>query len=325
MNKKIIAIALAALLFALSLRAEAQQPAKLPRIGVLWPDSAPSPRIEEFRQGLRDLDYIEGQNIIIEYRYAEGRRDRLADLAAELVRLKVDVIVALSTLAARPARKATGTIPIVTVSGDPVGTGLVASLARPGDNITGLSFFSPDLVGKRLELLKEAVPRLSRVAILWDVEGPAKIREFKEAEAVAPDLGLHIQSLGVRTPNPDLDEAFQSAVKGRATGLLTLGNPLTLSYHKRIVDLAIKNRLPSMYDSKQFVEAGGLMTYGPNFSDLYRRSAVFVDKILKGAKPADLPVELPTKFELLINLKAAKQIGLTIPPNVLARADRVIK
>jgi putative ABC transport system substrate-binding protein len=305
--------------------AQAQQPAKVPRIGVLWPDSAPSPRIEEFRQGLRDLGYVEGQNMIIEYRYADGRRDRLPALAAELVHLKVQVIVALSTLAAVPAKKATTTVPIVTVSGDPIGTGLIASLARPGGNVTGLSFFSPDLVGKRLELLKEVVPRLSRVAILWDVEGPAKIQEFKEAEAAAPALGLQIQSLGVRAPNPDLDGAFQSAVKARATGLLTLGNPLTLTHHHRIVDLAIKTRLPSMYDSKQFVEAGGLMTYGPNFSDLYRRSAVFVDKILKGAKPAELPVEQPTKFELVINLKTAKQIGLTIPPNVLARADRVIK
>lgn len=306
------------------LTARAQQP-KAPKIGVLWPDSAPSPRIEEFREGLRHLGYVEGQNITIEYRYADGRRDQLPDLAAELVRLKVHVIVALSTLAAVPAKAATTTIPIVTVSGDPIGTGLIASLARPGGNITGLTFFSPDLVGKRLELLKEVVPRLTRVAILWDVEGPAKIQEFKEAEAAARSLGLQIQSLGVRAPDPELDEAFQSAVKRRANGLLTLGNPLTLGHHKRIVDLAIKNRLPSMYDSRQFVQVGGLMTYGPNFSDLYRRSAVFVDKILKGTNPADLPVEQPTKFEFVINLNTAKALGIDIPPTLLARTDEVIE
>ncbi len=325
MNKGIVMCLLATSILASVHLAEAQQVKKMPRIGVLWPDSAPSSRIEEFRQGLKELGYVEGRNIIVEYRYAKGKRDRLPDLTAELVRLKVDVIVALSTLAARPAKKVTNTIPIVTISGDPIGTGLVTSLARPGGNVTGLTFFSPDLIGKRLEFLKEVVSGLSRVAILWDADGPAKLLEFKEAERTAPTLGIRLQSLEIRAPNPDLEGAFQAAVKGRVHGLVVLGNPLTSTLRGQIVERAAENRLPSMFDAKEFPEAGGLMSYGPNFSDLYRRAAYYVDRILKGAKPADLPVEQPTKFELVINLKAAKQIGLTIPPNVLARADRVIK
>jgi putative ABC transport system substrate-binding protein len=325
MRKKVIGSTLSAMLVAFCVAAEAQQAGKVPRIGVLWPDSAPAVRIEEFRQGLRDLGYVEGQNVAIEYRYADGKRDRLPELAAELVRLKVDVIVALTTLAARPAKQATKTTPIVMISGDPIETGLITSLARPGGNVTGLTFLSPDLVGKRMELLKEVVPRLSRVAILWDSEGPAKRVEFKEAEAAAPTLGLQIQSLKIQAPSPDLDGVFGSAATGRAGALLTLGNPLTLEHRKQIAELAVKSRLPSMFDSIHFVEVGGLLSYGPNFSELYRRSAIYVDKILKGAKPADIPVEQPSKFEFFANLKTANQIGLTIPPNVLVRADKVIK
>jgi putative ABC transport system substrate-binding protein len=308
-----------------SLAAEAQQAGKIPQVGVLWPDSGPSTRVEAFRQGLRDLGYTEGKNIVVEYRYADGKRDRLPELAGELVRLKVDVIVAISTLAALPAKKSTTTIPIVMVSGDPVGTGLVASLARPGDNVTGLTAFSPDLVGKRLELFKEVVPRPSRVAVLWDAAGPSKILEFREAETSAPALGLQLHSLEVRSPRPDLEGAFAAASRVRVQGLLVLGNPLTQTYREQIVDMALKHRLPSMFDGRDFSEAGGLMSYGPNLSDLFRRAATFVDRILRGAKPADLPVEQPTKFELVVNLKTAKALGLTIPPSLLARADEVIQ
>jgi putative ABC transport system substrate-binding protein len=324
-SKVLVPAALGAMLFALGSFAEAQSRSKIPRIGLLYPESAPSPRVEEFRRGLADLGYIEGRNIAIEYRYAKGNRKQLSDMAMELAQLKVDVIVTLTTLAARPAKEATDAIPIVAVSGDPVGTGLVASLSRPGGNVTGLAFLSPDLVGKRLELLKEVIPRLTRVAVLWDEEGPAKRIEFKEAKLEAPKLGLQIQSLEIRAPAPDLESVFRSAKNERAEGLLTLGNPLTLKHAGRITDLAAKNRLPSMYDSIQFVEAGGLVSYGPEFSHLYRRAAYYVDRILKGAKPANLPVERPAKFEMFVNLNTAKQIGLTIPPNVLARADKVMK
>jgi len=312
-------------LLAAPLAAQAQPAAKIPRLGLLWPDSPPSPRVDEFRRGLRELGYAEGTTIVIEYRYAEGKRDRLPELAAELVRLKVDVIVALSTLAALPAKKATAAIPIVMTSGDPVGTGLVASLARPGGNVTGLTAFSPDLVGKRLELLKQAIPGLVRVAVLWDSAGPSKIIEFKEAEATAPALGLQLQSLEVRAPHPDLQAAFGAASRERAQGLVVLNNPLTLTYRAQIAAMAISNRLPSMFDGRDYAEAGALISYGANVSDLFRRAAIYVDKILKGAKPADLPVEQPTKFELIINLKTAKALGLTIPPAVLARADEVIE
>jgi putative ABC transport system substrate-binding protein len=301
------------------------QPGKVPRVGLLWPDSPPSPRIDEFRRSLLDLGYAEGKTIVIEYRYAEGKRDRLPELADELVRLKVDVLVAFSTLAALPAKKATAAIPIVMISGDPVGTGLVASLARPGGNVTGLTAFSPDLVGKRLELLKQAVPTLVRVAVLWDAAGPSKLLEFKEAQAAAPALGLQIQSLEVRAPHPDLEGAFGAASRGRAQGLVVLNNPLTLTYRAQIVGMTVRNRLPAMFDGREYAEPGGLMSYGANVSDLFRRAATFVDRVLRGAKPAELPVEQPTKFELIINLKTAKALGLTIPPAVLARADEVIE
>jgi putative tryptophan/tyrosine transport system substrate-binding protein len=326
MTKNIFCIALGAVLFAVSFPVQAQQPPKkIPRIGILYPESAPSPRIEEFQRGLRELGYNEGQNIILEYRYADGKRERLPELAADLVRLNVNVIFAPTTLAASPAKNATSTIPIVMVSGEPVETGLVASFAHPGGNVTGLAAFSPDLIGKRLEILKQVVPQASRVGVLWDSEGPAKILEFKEGQAVAPTLGIQIQSLPIQAPSPDIEGAFKAAIKGKVQALVVLGNPLTLGYNRQIVELATRHRLPSISDARQFVEVGGLVSYGPNFSDVYRRAAIYVDKILKGAKPADLPVEQPTKFEFVINLKAAKQIGLTIPPNVLARADKVIR
>jgi len=327
MSKKSIRLALCALLFALCLPAQAQQPKKIPRIGYLSALSQPadSYRREAFRQGLRELGYIEGQNITIEYRYADGKLDRLADLAAELVRLKVDIIVTQSTLDAYAARQSTSTIPIVTTaSGDAVGTGLVASLARPGGNITGLTSLSRELSGKRLELLKETVRGLSRVAVLWNAANPDNAGDVEEAQVQAKTLGLELQSLEIRDPN-DFDGAFQNAVRKRAGALLPLADSLTINHQSLIVYLAAKSRLPTMHEQSEFVEAGGLMAYGPSVLGLFRHVATYVDKILKGRKPADLPVEQPMKFEFVINLKTAKQIGLTIPPNVLVRADKVFK
>jgi len=304
--------------------AEAQQATNLSRIGILAAGSplSESPRIEVLRQGLRELGYTEGKNVIFERRYAQGRVDRLPSLAADLVRLKVDIIVTGGRPSTRAGQQATSTIPIVmAAAGDPVGNKFVASLARPGGNITGLTTIRGDLTGKRLELLQEAVPKISRVAVLW---GPPAASNLKMTEAAARSLGLEFQSLEVRSPG-DLEDAFRAATKERAQALVALRNPIFLNQLTRIAELAIKSRLATIYDDKTFVEAGGLMSYGVHFPDLYRRAATYVDKILKGVKPVDLPVEQPTKFELVINLKTAKQIGLTIPPNVLARADRVIK
>jgi len=304
--------------------AHAQQPGKMPRIGYLVIGSEVGQVSEAFLQGLRDLGYVEGKNIIIEYRGDPQRREeRLPELAADLVRLKVDVIVALSPPAARAAKNATKTIPIVIRStGDPVQGGFVSSLARPGGNITGMTSISSELYGKRLELLKEIMLRLSRVAVLRNPNRGAS--DFKEMQSAARSLGLQLHSLEVRGPN-DFENAFRAAGKARAQALITIRTPLFNNHRKQIADLAIRSRLPAIYDERAYVEAGGLMSYGTNLADLERRAAVFVDKILKGTKPADLPVEQPKKFELVINLKAAKQIGLTIPPNVLARADRVIR
>jgi putative ABC transport system substrate-binding protein len=316
------AILLGALLLALSVHVDAQQPAKLPRIGLLRAGSPPDPMIEAFRQGLRDLGYVEGKSIVIEYRWAEGKNERLPDLAADLVRLGVDVIVPGGNAATRAAMSATKAIPIVMQSSDPVGTGLVASLARPGGNITGLSYLVTDLSGKRLELLKEALPKVSRVGLLSHFAGnPVELRETQDA---ARTLGVEVKILEVRDPK-DFERAFEAGKTARIGAISVLASPIFYAHRRSIVNLAAKYRLPASYNQSEFVEVGGLMSYGPPFRDLFRRTAVYVDKILKGSKPADLPVEQPTKFELVINLQTAKRIGLTIPPNVLVRADRVIR
>jgi putative ABC transport system substrate-binding protein len=317
---------LGSLLLAPCYRVQAQQLAGIPRIGILIAGSASSYllRVEALRQRLRELGYVEGKNIVIEYRYADGKLKQLADLAAELVRLKVDVIVTTgsNTLA---AKKASASIPIVfAVAGDPVGSGLVSSLAQPGGNITGLSLMAPDLDGKRLELLKEAFPKVARLAFLWVPVDSRGNLALTEMEAAAKALGVKLISLEVRSLD-DFDSAFARANREGAQALIATASPLINTQQRQVLDFAAKNRLPAMYETSEFVEAGGLMSYAPNFADLWRRAADYVDKILKGAKPADIPVEQPRKFEFVVNLKAAKQIGLTIPPNVLARADRVIK
>jgi putative ABC transport system substrate-binding protein len=294
-------------------------------VGYLVPASLSvhSSRLEAFRQGLRELGYVEGKSIRIEYRYAEGKQDRLNDLAAELVRLKVDVIVTSSTPGVLAVKRASTTIPIVFAAiGDPVRSGLVASLARPGGNITGLTILAPELSGKRLELLKEVFPKATRVAILWNATGPAL--SHIAAQAAAKALGLELLSLEVRDAD-DIESAFEGARRRGPQALVTTPGAVIDMNQKKIVDFAAKSRLPAMYAQLSFVDAGGLMAYAPSATDLWHRAALYVDKILKGAKPADLPVEQPTKFEFVINLKTAKQIGLTIPPNVLARADKVIK
>jgi putative ABC transport system substrate-binding protein len=326
-RKKVVGLVLSAMLLALGFPAEAEQAKKISTIGVLAAPSASfiSPRVNAFREGLHDLGYVEGKNIAIEYRYAEGKLDQLPALAAELVRLKVDVIVAVGTPAIKALKTATRTIPIVMATvGDPIGTGIVESLARPGGNITGLTILSPELSGKRLELLKETFPRVTRVAVLWNPSNQSNSIALKETQAASQALALQLQSLEVRSLK-DFEDAFESATRIGAHAIITLPDALINTHHRRISDFAAKNRLPAMYAGPEFVEAGGLMSYAPSYTDQFRRAAYYVDKILKGAKPAELPVEQPTKFELVINLKAAKQIGLTIPPNVLARADRVIK
>ena len=307
--------------------AAAQRPARIPRIGILIAASTSfySARVEALRQRLRELGYVEGKNIVIDYRYAEGKLERLPDLAAELVQLKVDVIVTAPSPGALAAKKASATIPIVFIdAADPVGTGIVSSLARPGGNITGLNVMAADLDGKRLELLKESFPNVARVAFLWQSGGLRGNLTLTEMEAAAKALGLKLQSLPVRGLD-DFDSAFARAKRDGAQALITTPNPLINTQQRQVLDFAAKNRLPAMYQTSEWVEAGGLMSYAPNFTDLWRRAADYVDKILKGAKPADLPVEQPKKFEFLVNLKTAKQIGVTIPANVLARADRVIK
>ena len=315
-------------LLAVAVIAQAQQSAKVPRIGYLTgatPDGQ-SARIEAFRQGLRELGYVEGKNIVIEYRYAEEKLDRLPALAAELVRLKVDVIVTGGSGNTRAAKNATNAIPIVMAQdADPVGNGFVASLARPGGNITGLATLAPEIGGKQLELLNEIVPKLSRVAVLGaSSTTPGTVQQRREIELAAGAFKVQLQYLDVLGLK-DIETAFRAASKGRADAVLVLRGSVLGSHGRHISEFAVKSRLPAIYGTRQSVEAGGLMSYGVNFTDLERRAATYVDKILKGAKPADLPVEQPTKFEFIINLKAAKQIGLTIPPNVLVRADRVIR
>ncbi len=304
--------------------ASAQQPQNIPRVGILFIGGRDQPHLEAFKQGLRDRGYIEGKNIALEYRYAEGREDRLPELAAELVQVKVDVIVVTADISAQAAQRATKTLPIVVTTGDPVTWGLADSLAKPGGNVTGLSVLLADLSGKRVEILKETFPKLSRVAALWNPTGRVASPVFKETSAAAQALSLQLHSFEVQTLQ-DIEKALVEIPKLRSSALLVLLTPLVTLHSKRIVELALKQHLPGMYPTRQFAEEGGLMAYGPLIGDLYRRAATYVDKILKGAKPADLPVEQPMKFEFVINLKTAKQIGLTIPPNVLARADKVIR
>jgi putative tryptophan/tyrosine transport system substrate-binding protein len=326
-SKIVICSLLTVFLFTVSL-AQAQQPAKVPRIGYLIGQSRStgSGRIDPFRQGLRELGYVEGKNIVIEWRSAEEKLDRLPALAAELVRLKVDVIVTAGRIPTRTAKEATSTIPIVmTQDSDPVANRFVASLARPGGNITGLSTLAPELSGKRLELLKETIPKLSRVAVFGTSTLLGSAQMLREVDLAAKSFGVTLQYVDVLSPK-DIESAFRAAGKGRADGVLMMvAGAVTFPHRTEIAELAVKNRLPVIYANSLFVDAGGLMSYSANIPDLDRRAAVYVDKILKGAKPADLPVEQPTKFEFIINLKTAKQIELTIPPNVLARADRVIR
>jgi putative ABC transport system substrate-binding protein len=332
MGRQLRRTALASILFAgvflaIAVTVEAQQPNKVPRIGFL---SANSPsiilaRVERFRQDLRELGYVEGKNIIVEYRYAEGKYDRLPMLVAELVRLKVDLIISTGPTSTRATKAATATIPIVmTQDPDPVGNGFVASLAHPGGNITGLSSLAPEISGKQLELLKETVPKLSRVAVLGTSTFPGQALDLREVGLAAGPLSVQLQSLDVLGPK-DIETAFRAASDQRAEAFILLRSAILDAQLTRIIEYVVKNRLPAIYRASQYVEAGGLMSYGVNVTDLDRRAATYVDKILKGAKPADLPIEQPKKFELIVNLKAAKQIGLTIPPNVLAKADKVIK
>jgi putative ABC transport system substrate-binding protein len=330
MKQKITVLTLSAMLFALSLPAHAQQPKKVPRIGYLssGDPASDSTRAETIRRGLRDLGYIEGQNIAIEYRYAEEKRDRFPELAAELVRLKVDIIVvAGGGRTIRAAKNATKTIPIVMagLGADPVEAGLVESLAYPGGNVTGLTNLGPELGGKRLELLKEAVPKLARVAVLYASGSSSSVLQMKEVLPIAARaLKLTLQPWEIRAAD-GFEKVFAALNKQRPDGLYVLGGPLMNANQKRTVGFALKSRLPSMYYNREGVVAGGLMYYGADITESYRRVAYYVDRILKGAKPADLPVEQPTKFELVINLKTAKQIGVTIPPEVLARATKLIK
>jgi len=328
MRKEFICLALSTMLLALGLPAQAQQPKKIARIGYLVPSTAAANAInfEALQQGLRELGYVEGKTFVLEVRYAEARFERLPELARELVGLKVDLIVTLTDVAIAAVKRETQTIPIVmATSTDPVATGFVASLARPGGNVTGLSSISSELSGKRLELLREVVPGLSRVALIWNPDVRGAVLDYNATEGAARSLRLQLQSVEVLRAE-DFDRAFSAITKERAQALIMSGsNPVAFANRGQIASFAQRNRLPSMYAQKEYVDDGGLMSYGPSLPDMYRRAATFVDKILKGAKPADLPVEQPTKFELVINLKTAQQIGVTIPPNLLARADRVIK
>jgi putative ABC transport system substrate-binding protein len=322
--KKQICIGLSALILLAALKVEAQQSGKVPRIGIVFIGGRDQPHLESFKQGLRELGYVEGKNILLEYRYAEGKYDRLPGLVAELVSEKVDVIVTTSSISTRAARQATKTIPIVMTSGSPVERGLAESFSKPGGNVTGLSVFALELSGKRLELLKETVPKMTRVAALWSSSENESVMGFKETQDAAKALSLRMQSVEWGETGK-MEKTFADLTRTRVDALVVVLGPLVTLHSKLIVELALKQRLPGMYPTRQFAEEGGFMAYGPLVGDLYRRAAVYVDKILKGAKPADLPVEQPTKFELVINLKTAKQIGLTIPPQVLARADKVIK
>ena len=327
MKAKLPVYVLAALILPTIHLAEAQQQAKVHRIGFLGAASASTltGQLDAFREGLRELGYIEGKNIVVEYRYADSKVDRLPELAAELVSFNVDVIVTYQTPSVLALKKASATIPIVfAMLSFPVENGIIASFARPGGNATGLTVLSEELNGKRLELLKETTPKVTRIGVLSNLANPTQPLEWKEIQAAALGLGLTLKSLGLRSAK-DFDSVFEAALQARAQALINLPEALLVDNLNRIVAFAAKNKLPAMYSSPEFVQAGGLMSYSPIITDLWRRAATYVDKILKGAKPADLPVERPTKFHFLINLNTAKQIGLTIPSNVLARADKVIK
>ena len=307
--------------------AQAQQPAKIPRIGFQVDANATvlAARIEGFRQGLRELGYVEGKNIIIEWRSAEGKSERRAEIAAELVRLKLDALISAGPTVTRVLREATSSIPIVMAQDtDPVGSGFVHSLAKPGGNITGLAALAPEMSGKQLEVLKQVVPKLSRVAVIGNSNNPGDAQTLRETVLAAGSYEIYLRYLDVQDAQ-EIEPVIHAAAKGRADAIMVLGNPNLNLHRQEVVNLAAKYRLPATYGRPEFVEAGGLMSYGTNYPELFRRAAIYVDKILKGAKPGDLPVEQPTKFDMIINLKAAKQIGLTIPPNVLARADRVIR
>src|SRR3990172_61326 len=324
MSKNILIWLLATHFLLICSFADAQQPGKLPRVGVLFIGGRDQPHLESFKQGLRELGYTEGKNIVLIYRYADGKQERLADLAAELVREKVDVLVTTATISALAARRVTRTLPIVMTTGNPLATGLAASLAKPGGNVTGLSVMPSDMSVKRLELLKESFPKRIRVAALWSPREREAAVEFKEAEQAAKALSLRLHPLEIKSAD-DIDRAFTAMTKARDQAILIILSPLVTLNSKRIVELALKHRLPGIYPTRQFVEEGGLMAYGPLIGDLYRRAATYVDKILKGTKPADLPIEQPMKFDFIVNLKAAKQIGVTVPPNVVVRADKVIR
>jgi len=307
------------------LAAHAQQPARVYNIAILSAARTNSPAYVAFSEAFRQLGWIDGKNVVLVYRTADNRVDRLSKLAVELVRLKVDVIVTAGTLASLAAKHATTTIPIVmAAAGDPLGSGLVANLAQPIGNITGLSLMSPDLGGKRLELLKELLPQISRVAVLWNSANPYPAHVFKETESAAQTLGMEVQSLEVRDPD-DFNNVFEAVRQNHPDALIAVEDPLTNSYLSRIANFAAANKLPAIFGFREFVDAGGLMAYGANLPDLFRRAAVYVDKILRGAKPAELPIQQPTKFELVINLKTAKALGLIVPPTLLARADEVIE
>jgi putative tryptophan/tyrosine transport system substrate-binding protein len=304
-----------------------QSVAKVPRIGFLGNSTAEleANLIGPFRDGLRALGYEEGRNIVIEYRWAEGKYERFPALTAELIALKVDAIVTAGTPASLAVKNATTTIPLVMVAvGDPVATGLVASLARPGGNITGLTSISSEMEGKRLELLREVVPKVSHIAVLWNAASPIQVIEEGEVRAAAGMLGIKMLSLGVRT-REEIDDALATIIRERPDALLVLADRLFLHHRTRIMDFAAQERLPGVHAYRELVEAGGLMSYGPSYADMHRRAAAYVDKILKGAKPADLPVERPVKFELVVNLKAATELGLDVPPTLLGRADEVIE
>ena len=327
MMKRRDMIAGVAVAMAWPLAASAQQAGTIHKVGYLSPGSPPSSPSAPtpFLDALAELGWVEGKNVVVERRYADNRPEQLPGLAAELVHLNVDVIVAIGTLGPLAAKRATSTIPIVMMAaGDPLGSGLVASLARPGGNVTGMSLMVPDIGGKRLELLKELLPRLSRVAVLWDAANPYPAIVFKETQAAGQSLGIEVQSLEVRGPD-DFDGAFEAARKGRPDALITVEDPLTFTYQRRISDFAVIEKLPSLFGTREDVAAGGLMSYGASLADLFRRAAGYVDKILKGAKPADLPVQQPTKFELVVNLKTAKALGLTLPESILARADAIVE